>query len=230
MYARARRTAACRLRSPPLWQSSTPGATVRHRMTLPKVEPEYFTTREAARLLHVSLVSVQRWQRAGRLKSFMTPGGHRRIPRGELVRFMREGGMEVPPELQRRLRLLIIDDEPQWLTNLVGLLKRGAPALDVELAESAMSGLFLLGLRKPDAVLLDAAMPGLDGLQVCALLKATPETARIAVIGTSGYVGYEERFLSAGADAFLPKPITAKDVLEVLARIGVTAPRVAAPS
>ena len=52
-----------------------------------------FTTFEAAKICHVSPLSIINWVNAGRLAAFRTPGGHRRIRRDDLVRFMRENGM-----------------------------------------------------------------------------------------------------------------------------------------
>ena len=59
-----------------------------------------FTTFEAAKLCHVSPLSIINWVNAGRLPAFRTPGGHRRIRREDLVRIMRDTGMPLPEELR----------------------------------------------------------------------------------------------------------------------------------
>ena len=59
-------------------------------------EKSVFTTFEAAKLCHVSPLSIINWVNAGRLPAFRTPGGHRRIRREDLVRFMRENGIPIP--------------------------------------------------------------------------------------------------------------------------------------
>ena len=59
-----------------------------------------FTTFEAAKLCHVSPLSIINWVNAGRLPAFRTPGGHRRIRRDDLARFMRDNGIPLPDELR----------------------------------------------------------------------------------------------------------------------------------
>ena len=74
-----------------------------------------FTTFEAAKLCHVSPLSIINWVNAGRLAAFRTPGGHRRIRREDLIFFMRENGLPLPDDLMPgagRKKVLIVDDEP----------------------------------------------------------------------------------------------------------------------
>ena len=73
-----------------------------------------FTTFETAKLCQVSPLSIINWVNAGRLPAFRTPGGHRRIRREDLVRFMRESGIPLPEELREgtgRPRVLVVDDD-----------------------------------------------------------------------------------------------------------------------
>ena len=62
-----------------------------------------FTTFETAKLCHVSPLSIINWVNAGRLPAFRTPGGHRRIRREDLVRFMRDNGIPLPEAHWERL-------------------------------------------------------------------------------------------------------------------------------
>ena len=73
-----------------------------------------FTTFETAKLCHVSPLSIINWVNAGRLPAFRTPGGHRRIRRDDLIRFMRENGIPLPDDLREgsgRPKVLVVDDE-----------------------------------------------------------------------------------------------------------------------
>src|SRR5512136_841585 len=77
-------------------------------------EKAVFTTFDAAKLCHVSPLSIINWVNAGRLPAFRTPGGHRRIRKEDLVRFMRDSGIPLPEELREgsgRAKVLIVDDE-----------------------------------------------------------------------------------------------------------------------
>jgi CheY-like chemotaxis protein len=73
------------------------------------------------------------------------------------------------------------------------------------------------GVRKmgADLVILDIALPGMNGLEVMHHLKAHPDTARIPVIALTAHamVGDRERFLAAGFDDYISKPLDDLDVL-----------------
>ena len=85
-----------------------------------------------------------------------------------------------------------------------------------------------VGLLRPEVVLLDSYMPGMDGLEVCRRLKGSPQTAHIAVLAMSGRhtAELEKKFLEAGAAAFLPKPFQPADVLSKLKDLGLVRPRI----
>ena len=187
-----------------------------------------FTSHEVASLVQVSPSSVLKWIEQGKLRAFRTPGGHRRVACEELVDFLRAHRLPVPRELEGdRVRLLVIDDEATWLRALGAFLQRADSRIEVSLAESALDGLLKVGLSRPEVVLLDSYMPGMDGLEVCRRLKASEETAHIAVLAMSGRPSaeLEKRFLEAGAAAFLPKPLQAAAVLAKLEGLGLVRPR-----
>ena len=187
-----------------------------------------FTSHEVASLVQVSPSSVLKWIEQGKLRAFRTPGGHRRVAREELLGFLRAHQLPVPAELETdRVRLLVIDDEATYLRALGTLLQRADSRVEVALAESALDGLLKVGLLKPEVVLLDTYMPGMDGLEVCKRLKKSPLTSHIAVLAMSGRPSAEteRRFLEAGAAAFLPKPIQASTVLQKLEGLGLVRPK-----
>ena len=186
----------------------------------------FFTSHEVAALVQVSPSAVLRWIDQGLLPAFRTPGGHRRIPAAELLEFLRSHQMPVPGELvadPRKVRLLVIDDEVRYLQSLATLLGLAQPRLEVELCDNPVSGLLKVGLMRPHAVLLDAYMPGMDGLEVCRRVKSAKETEAIALIAMSGRAseGIDGAFRAAGAGAFLAKPLSVSGVLKALDEVGV---------
>jgi len=188
------------------------------------MDPRTYTSHEVAALMQVSPSAVLRWIDQGLLRAFRTPGGHRRVGTDALLEFLHARKMPVPGALgASRVRVLVIDDEPGFLASLGEALARAEPRLEIELAESAVDGLIKLGLRKPDVVLLDAYMPGMDGPEVCRRIKAAPETAHISVIAMSGRRSDEllARFEKAGAASFLPKPLKTAAIIEQLRALGL---------
>ena len=105
-----------------------------------------------------------------------------------------------------RATILVVDDQPVILEALCQLLQAD---YEVLCATSGAEALELALAQVPDLVLLDVIMPGLDGFQVCAQLKADPRTADLPVVFLTEWnrPGGEERGLQAGAIDYIPKPI-----------------------
>ena len=82
-------------------------------------------------------------------------------------------------------------------------------------AEDGLSGLAMVHELKPPLVLLDIGLPGIDGLEVVARVKADPELCKIPVIAltASAMRGDRERFLEAGCDDYLSKPIQVQELI-----------------
>lgn len=108
---------------------------------------------------------------------------------------------ETPP------RILIVDDMPENLRLMRAILKSEGFVIDE--ASSGPEALACAREHAPDVVLLDYAMPDMDGLAVCGALKAVEETCHAEVIMVTGSSDHQVhvRCLEAGADDFLHKPI-----------------------
>ena len=103
--------------------------------------------------------------------------------------------------------ILLVEDTPANLA-LAGKLLRAASHV-VLTAETAEAGLVLARKRLPDLVLLDLALPGMDGWQALSMLRADPEMADLRVVAFTAYamLGDHGRALEAGFDGYLSKPI-----------------------
>jgi two-component system cell cycle response regulator DivK len=77
----------------------------------------------------------------------------------------------------------------------------------------AESGLVLADNEHPDVILMDIQLPGMDGTQALAHLRARPRTADIPVVAVTAFAmaGDAERFKAAGFDAYITKPISVRD-------------------
>ena len=181
----------------------------------------FYTSLEVAKLIETSRTTVQRWIDAGELKAFRTLGNHRRVKPEDLTAFLRKNGMPIPSAIEKKVRILVIDDEGRYVKALKTLLERADRRFDVDIAEDGLDGLLAVGSRRPDIVLIDAVMPGWDGFEVCRRLKRAPETKGIRLVGISGTASNEEAFRKAGVDAFLVKPFDAQLVVALIALLGL---------
>lgn len=116
-------------------------------------------------------------------------------------------------------RILVVEDHPDNMALVTTILTRfGYQVLQ---AGDAEVGLEQARSQAPDLILMDMQLPGMDGMQATRLLKGDPTTQRIPVVALTAQAmrGDEERFLQAGCDGYLAKPIDYKSLLaEVKAR------------
>ena len=115
-------------------------------------------------------------------------------------------------------RLLVVEDDPAIMSLIVILLERVGHS--VIQAGSAEEGIVLAVERRPDLILMDVALPGMDGLEATRVLKARQETSRIPVVALTAQAMKQdaERAASAGCDGFIVKPLSTDHVLREVAK------------
>ena len=104
------------------------------------------------------------------------------------------------------MRILVVDDEPALRSSLERAL--GLDAYDVELAEDGNAALDRLAAAPVDAVVLDVAMPKLDGLEVCRRLRAAGDRTPVLMLTARDAIDDRVDGLDAGADDYLTKPFS----------------------
>lgn len=178
-------------------------------------EKPYLTPREAAELLMVAPATLRVWTDKGLLKAQTTAGGHRRFPRDELEQFQRQRGLG---SKGRQIRQILIVDDEAPLTRYLTALLGGIAGVSTAVANDGFSAGRLVQTFRPDTLLLDLMMPGLNGFDVCRQIKADPATQGIRIVAMTGYSTPEnaERILAAGAAACLGKPLEEDLLLQTL--------------
>lgn len=122
-------------------------------------------------------------------------------------------------------RILVVEDNASNMRLTKFLLESAGHT--VLAATDAEAGLAMARAERPDLVLLDVQLPGMDGLQATALLKAGAETRSIPVIALTALAmkGDAERIRSAGYDGYIAKPVAHREFLATVARfLPVVAP------
>ncbi|MCL4222077.1 MAG: response regulator [Phycisphaerales bacterium] len=177
-----------------------------------------FTTGEAAQVCKVSQQTIIRCFDSGRLTGFRVPGSKfRRIPRDELIRFMKANGIPLGPLEGGKRRILIVDDDPAVNELFVEVLTRDG-RFEVETAETGYEAGLLTESFKPHLMILDYMLPDINGNVVCERVKGRESTKDTRIIFISGVVNQSEvqSMLGAGADDFIKKPF---DVDRLVSRI-----------
>jgi excisionase family DNA binding protein len=187
---------------------------------------KYMTSLEAAGLLMVSPVTIREWARKGLLQSVSTAGGHRRFMLDELRRFARAHGipLESPDDApaSESLRVLLVDDDLVFTEYLREIVLASDPRIQVKSAiDGFRAGQLTEGFR-PNLVVLDINMPGIDGIELCRRLRASPVTANSRLVILSGSLSPQNiaGASAAGADAWIDKGASRAEILGVLGLAG----------
>ncbi len=181
-----------------------------------------FTTFKIAKIFDVFPSTVADWIDSGELKGYTTPGGHRRVTRKALVSFMKKRGREIPSELEEKSvqqKILIVDDDPQIRDILNRSIGAAFPGTGIILASDGFEAGHEIASLRPDVVILDLMLPGIDGFRICSLIKGTYD--HIKVIAITGYDTdeFRQRITEAGADAFMPKPLDLEEVNHAILKL-----------
>ena len=188
-------------------------------------ERSFIGTKEAAKLLSVAPTTVQRWIDSGILRSYRTPGGHRRVRRNDMAEFGKEHKYPLPPGLGESsgARVLLVDDSSSTLKMLKRKILEKFPDVAVETATNGIEALLKIGHAKPDVMILDIILPEMDGVEVIRRIKKTRSYDDIKILAITAYgkkIG--DRAMAAGATAFFAKNDLARmfDALATLLAAG----------
>jgi len=167
----------------------------------------------------VSLVTIKKWIKQGKLKAFRTPGGHFRVAADEFQRLWTTYGF--PAEPKAAPRILIVDDDPGMVSLVSDALRGIRPSLKLEAAFDGYEGILKVGTFRPHLLVLDLRMPGVDGFEVCRRIKGDPITRTTRILAITAYPedSAKEKVFQCGADAFLTKPFTMKELKAEVRRL-----------
>jgi excisionase family DNA binding protein len=170
----------------------------------------FCTSREAARLLDVSVKTAQMWAESGVLQAWKTPGGHRRITRrsvdellGQRRRVLDASPPKNPATHARLHRVLVVDDDTRARRLYEMTMSHWGLPLELTLARDGFEALLLISDLKPDTIITDLNMPGMDGFRLVAALSADPRHRSAHMVVVSGMTAAQVR--AAGG---LPKHVT----------------------
>ena len=156
------------------------------------VEKSFCTTRQAATLLGVSVGTVQLWVESGLLQAWKTAGGHRRVLRDSVESLLHKkpvapfGPPVVTVSGPRRLRVMVVEDDPSLLRLYETQLARWPLPMELTLMDNAISALLHLGRGGPDLLIADLHMPEMDGFAMLRVLSQSPEMAQTKMVVVSG--------------------------------------------
>ncbi len=182
----------------------------------------FVSVAEAAKMCSIHRVTMWRWIKGGKLDAYRTSTGLYRIDKNDLALFIeKELPFLSPNSKLAPIRVLVVDDDP----SILQYIENAISSFDLQI-EKAGNG-FEAGIKivdfKPSIVFLDLYMPGLDGFEICRLIKSNLRYRHIKVVAITGMGDSEaeSRIRGLGADYYLEKPLpknTLSDLLELLSQ------------
>ncbi|HUX00567.1 MAG: response regulator [Phycisphaerae bacterium] len=182
---------------------------------------DVYSTGEAAKVCRVSQQTIIRCFDSGKLEGFYVPGSRfRRIPRENLMKFMKENNIPLSNLESGKKKVLVVDDEPELLDLLVDALERDG-RFEVKTAGTGYDAGLLTQQFRPDLIVLDYMLPDINAGVVCRTIRANPSLAHTQIILISGIVEEDKvrDLYQMGVKAFMHKPFRIDDLLAKAAEL-----------
>ncbi len=185
---------------------------------------QIFSALEVANMCGVVNQTAINWIRNGHLKAFNTPGGQYRVYKDDLIEFIHARGMRVPEILLEGgpsanwKSLIVIDDDKGLNTAIRSYLEKNIPDLNVLQSFDGFDAGAQLVEKKPGFVILDLALPGIVGQEICKRIKNDPAFGKpyVIIITALEDASIEDEMYSLGADKFFRKPLVLADIRSVI--------------
>lgn len=184
-------------------------------MSRPK---DVLTTGEVARICNVAPRTVSKWFDTGKLHGYRIPGSKdRRIPRDQLIRFMRAHGIPLNGLETGKVRVLVVESDT-GLADALSTGLAGKAGYDVQIARNGFEAGALAAQMLPHAMLVDIAVPGMNGRDPVRSLRSIPDLAHVRLIAmTDGSrAGAAEALRQEGFDGVLARPFDISQAVSLI--------------
>ncbi len=186
---------------------------------------QIFSALEVANMFGVVNQTAINWIKNGYLKAFNTPGGQYRVYKDDLLEFINARGMRVPEALEPSPEptadwksIIVIDDDEVLNEAIAGFLRKNLEKHTVFQSFDGFDAGAQLMDKRPGFVVLDIALPGVNGKDICKRIKTDPAFGKpyIIVITALDDPALEKNMFELGADRFFRKPVKLPELLTAI--------------
>ncbi|MEG3639333.1 response regulator [Magnetococcus sp. PR-3] len=149
-------------------------------------EDTYVTAVQACRQLGVSASTVHNWVDQGLLNSWRTAGGHRRISQKSINELLAKRELALQGSRAEALDLLLVEDDPHLIDFFKTFVTSWPFSVDLTIAQNGYDGLLQAGLKRPDMIVTDLAMPEMDGFAMIRAILKTEELQGVHIVVITG--------------------------------------------
>jgi excisionase family DNA binding protein len=154
---------------------------------------DFCGTSFAAKLLGLSVATVQSLVERGEIEAWKTLGGHRRLSLRSINAYQNRGNSQpaadralTPPDVRQRLSVLVVEDEEITRELYQTHFDEWHLAIDCSFMTSAMEALIDIAGWRPDLLITDLNMPGVDGIEMLRVIKRNKQLAAMQILVITG--------------------------------------------
>jgi excisionase family DNA binding protein len=187
----------------------------------------FYSTSEVANIFRVNRVTIYRWVKDGKVKAYGI-GKHLKIPLSEVERLLKEfgfadmvvedGNNDPAKDGVRKKLVVAIDDDKHILMLIKELFKRKRlhELCQLKTFSDSLEAAMRIGREKPDVILLDIAMPGINGFELVGKIEKINKDVRIVIM--TAYPADKLTDFSEGVKIFqcLAKPISSEELYKTI--------------
>lgn len=176
-----------------------------------------YTTFQIARICGVRPTTIIKWVNRKEIKAYVTLGGHRRVLRSDLIKFLKENNFPIPEELMTiQKKILVVEDDEAVGKLIQTSLQKISDGIEVKWTQDGIEALLTVSDYLPDLIILDVVMPVVDGSRVLSTLRSDAKTRNIKVIGITGEHLPSEKidFIKSHTEGFFFKPFDMNEFVQ----------------
>jgi len=161
---------------------------------IPDAADEYCGTSYAAKLLNLSVGSIQSLVEKNELRAWKPQGGHRRISRQSIHQYQNRANLTPKPQISnlgKYLKVMVVEDDATTRAVYQAHFDQWDIPIDATVLGSAIEALLDLPVLKPHVLITDLRMPDIDGFEMLRQLDAHPQFANVEVIAITGLSAQE---------------------------------------
>ena len=179
----------------------------------------YLSVQQVADYLEVSKQAVNKWINDGNFKAYRLPSGRIKILRSDFLNYLKKNNLYVDDNFFDKSisKIVIIDDDTKIQNLFKQYFKNYEEACQVEYADDGIAGLLKIGTIKPEIVLIDIEMEGMNGIEVSKKILDDPSLSDTKIIIISGYISkYQDELSKLPSIMTIEKPFKFNDLDEKL--------------
>ena len=149
-------------------------------------QKDYFSSREAAEILHVAVSTIQLWTNNGLLRAWKTVGGHRRISKDSVEEMLIQQKINTGTKnAAQSISIVVVEDNIQEMMLYKKQIEMWDMNADVHICKDGYAGLLTIGKTLPNIIITDLMMPNMNGFEMIKVIQENLDLEHCLIIAVS---------------------------------------------